>query len=57
MVAPGPVDLAEEHVREIGVERPLVTELERAVAQPPTDVVAVVKGKTAGSPGRAPGRR
>jgi hypothetical protein len=44
----GVPDLPEEHVREVGVERPLVTELRRAVARPPTDVVAVVKVKQQG---------
>jgi hypothetical protein len=43
MVAQGPVDLPEHHVREVGVERAPTGELECAAAQPLTDAVAVIQ--------------
>jgi hypothetical protein len=42
MVAQGPVDLPQHHVREVGVECAPVGQLECAAAQPLTDVVAVI---------------
>ena len=42
-MAQGPVDLAEQHVRQVGAERAPAGELERAAADPVTDAGAVIQ--------------